>query len=170
MKSISAIHLAITENAENMLVKCTPRMNYWNSHKQPVRFVLSYVLSVMQQYKQRTAWKVSLQSVLSFRKICSWNACPTPRYVKALKPLRVYRTSCDCEERMGDQSLGTQVAPWCKHRSSCGWWKGTSQDEATLISEEIKSLALAILELCLSEGISKYVSKQASQSVSRKIC
>jgi len=34
----------------------------------------------------------------------------------------------------------------------------------TLISEEIKSLALAVLELCLSGGISKYVSK----SVSRK--
>jgi len=32
--------------------------------------------------------------------------------------------------------------------------KGTSQDEATLISEEIKSLAPAVLELCLSEGIS----------------
>ena len=28
-------------------------------------------------------------------------------------------------------------------------------DEATLISEEIESLALAVLELCLSEGISK---------------
>jgi len=38
--------------------------------------------------------------------------------------------------------------------SSCGWWKGTSRDEATLISEEIKS-APAVLELCLSEGISK---------------
>jgi len=58
-----------------------------------------------------------------------------------------------CEERMGDQR-GTKVAPWCKHCSSCGWWKGTSQDEAALISEEIKFLALAILELCLSEGIS----------------
>jgi len=35
----------------------------------------------------------------------------------------------------------------------------------TLISEEIKSLALAVLELCLFEGISKYtVSKQVSQS------
>jgi len=33
--------------------------------------------------------------------------------------------------------------------------KGTSWDEAKLISEEIKSLALAILEICLSQGISK---------------
>ena len=30
----------------------------------------------------------------------------------------------------------------------------------TLISEEIKSLAVAILDLCLSEGISKYVSQK----------
>ena len=37
----------------------------------------------------------------------------------------------------------------------CGWGKGTSWDEATLISEEIKSLAPISLELRLSEGISK---------------
>ena len=40
--------------------------------------------------------------------------------------------------------------------------KGTSRDEATLISEELKSLALAVLELCLSEGISKSVSVEKS--------
>ena len=38
--------------------------------------------------------------------------------------------------------------------------KGTSRDEVTLISEEIPSLALAVLELCLSEGISKSVSQK----------
>ena len=62
-----------------------------------------------------------------------------------------------CEERMGDQR-GTKGAPWCKHFSSCGWQKGTSQDEVTLISEEIKSLALAVLNLystCLKASISK---------------
>ena len=35
------------------------------------------------------------------------------------------------------------------------FWKGTLRDEVTVISEEIKSVDLAILELCLSEGISK---------------
>jgi len=39
----------------------------------------------------------------------------------------------------------------------------------TFISEEIKSLALAVLELRLSEGISKKVSKEVSKSVRRKI-
>ena len=37
--------------------------------------------------------------------------------------------------------------------------KGTSPDEATLNSEEIKAVAIAIIELCLSEGISKGVSE-----------
>jgi len=41
-----------------------------------------------------------------------------------------------------------------------------SCDKATLISEEIKPVAIAIIELRLSEGISKQVSK----SVSRKFC
>ena len=59
---------------------------------------------------------------------------------------------------IGDQR-GTKVTPWYKHCSSCGWWKGTSQDEATLISEEIKPLAPAVLESCLSEGI---ISKSVS--------
>ena len=36
-----------------------------------------------------------------------------------------------------------------------------SWDEATLISKEIKSLAIAVLELCFSEGISESVKKIA---------
>ena len=46
---------------------------------------------------------------------------------------------------------GTKLTPWCKHCSCSGWWKGTSQHEATLISESVA------LELCLSEGISHVV-------------
>jgi len=38
--------------------------------------------------------------------------------------------------------------------SCCGWQKGTSPDEATLNSEEIKLVALAIIKLRFSEGIS----------------
>ena len=45
------------------------------------------------------------------------------------------------------------VEPWCEHWSCSGWWKGTSRDEATLNSEEIKPIALAVIELRLSEGI-----------------
>ena len=71
-------------------------------------------------------------------------------HTEAITCLPQIVTLRSCEERMGDQS-GTKVSPWCKYYSSYGWWKGTSWDEVTLISEEIKSLAL---ELCLSEGIS----------------
>jgi len=60
------------------------------------------------------------------------------------------------------------VKPGCKHWSCCGWRKRTSPDKAMLNSEEIKPLAIAIIELCLSEGISKGMSQSFSQSVSRK--
>jgi len=35
----------------------------------------------------------------------------------------------------------------------CGMPNGTSQAEATSNSEKIKPVALAVIELCLSEGI-----------------
>ena len=44
--------------------------------------------------------------------------------------------------------------------------KGTSWDEVMLNSEKIKPVALAVIELCLSEGISQSV----TQSVTRKFC
>ena len=65
------------------------------------------------------------------------------------------------------------VEPWGKHWSCCcGWWKGTSPDEATLNSEEIKAVAIAVIKLLFSEGISKgaseWVSELVNQSVSQK--
>jgi len=52
------------------------------------------------------------------------------------------------------------VKPLCEHWSYCGWQKGTFWDEATLNSEEIKLVAIAIINLRLSEGISQSVSQQ----------
>jgi len=40
----------------------------------------------------------------------------------------------------------------------CGMPKGTSRAEATLNSEKIKPVAVAVIELCLTEGISQAVS------------
>ena len=37
----------------------------------------------------------------------------------------------------------------------CSWQKGTSWDEVTLISEEMKAVAKAVIKLRLSECISK---------------
>jgi len=87
MKSIPTIHPAITENTENACACETraPKINYWNTHK-PARFVLSHVLSVT-QYKQRTVWKASLQSIQPSRKIRTReNARPISQYVKAIMP------------------------------------------------------------------------------------
>ena len=37
----------------------------------------------------------------------------------------------------------------------CGWQKGMSWDKAISSSAKIKPIAVAVIELCLSEGISK---------------
>ena len=49
--------------------------------------------------------------------------------------------------------------------------KGTSLDEATLNSERIKPVALAVIELylCLSEGISQSVRWLVGRSVSQSV-
>ena len=49
------------------------------------------------------------------------------------------------------------------HCMYCGMPKGTCRAEATLNSEKIKPIALAVIELCLSEGISQSVSHLVSQ-------
>ena len=65
---------------------------------------------------------------------------------------------------------GTQrrilVSPRRMHYMYCGMPKGTSQAEATSNSEKIKPVALAVIKLRLSEGISCTL----SQSVTRKFC
>jgi len=57
----------------------------------------------------------------------------------------------------------------CKHWSSCGWQKGTSSNEATLNSNKNKSVAIAVVDLRLSEGISWLVSQSVSQSVENSV-
>jgi len=54
-----------------------------------------------------------------------------------------------------------KVEPWCKHWSCCSWQKRTFPDEATLNSEEIKPVAIAIIKLRLSKGIREGVSQLA---------
>jgi len=48
-----------------------------------------------------------------------------------------------------------------------GMEKGTSRAEATLNSKKIKPIALTIVELRESEGISQSVSQSVNQSVSQ---
>ena len=47
----------------------------------------------------------------------------------------------------------------------CGMPKGTSQAEATSNSENIETVVIAVIDLCLSESISQLLSQLLSQSV-----
>jgi len=60
--------------------------------------------------------------------------------------------------------------PWYKHWSCSGWQKGTSRDEVMLNSEEIKPIALAVIEVRLSEAsVSQLVRQSVSQSVGKSV-
>ena len=78
-------------------------------------------------------------------------------FMLVLKPFRVYRKSSPYAVVKKEWEIkGVQRQyPNASTAAAVVGEKGTSWDEATLISEEIESLALAVLELCLSEGISK---------------
>ena len=52
----------------------------------------------------------------------------------------------------------------------CGMPKGTSRAEVMSNSEKINPIALAVIELHLSESISQILSQSVIQSVSRKFC
>ena len=68
---------------------------------------------------------------------------------------------------------GTQrrilVSPRRMHCTYCGMSKGTSRAETTLNSEKIKPVALAIIELCLSEGTSLSATQSVSQSLENSV-
>ena len=59
----------------------------------------------------------------------------------------------------------TLVSPRRMHCTHCGMPKGTFRAEATSNSENIKPVALAVIELRLSEGISQSVSQSLENSV-----
>ena len=100
---------------------CNPSNHYRNYRK--FTHPISRCLKVI-HYK---LWEVSLRFLcLTMKSLCAYHKLSSIR---------------SCKERMEAQR-GTKAAPWCKHCSFCGWWKGTSWDKATLISKEIKSVAL----------------------------
>ena len=61
-------------------------------------------------------------------------------------------------EKMNGTQRRTLVSPCRMHCTYCSMLKVTFPAEATLNSEKIKPVALAIIELRLSEGISYSVS------------
>jgi len=67
------------------------------------------------------------------------------------------------------QTNGTQrrtlVSPRRMHCTYCGMPKGTSRTEAMLNSEKTKPITLAVIKLCLSEGIRQAVSQSEENSI-----
>ena len=57
-------------------------------------------------------------------------------------------------EYKGEQRCAS-VKPRCKHWSCSDWRKDIPQDKATSKSAKIKPIALVVIKLHLSEGISK---------------
>ena len=55
------------------------------------------------------------------------------------------------------------------HCAYCGMPKGTSWAEATLNSEKIKLVALAIIELCISQAVNHTDNQAGSRSVSQSV-
>ena len=55
------------------------------------------------------------------------------------------------------------------HCMYCGMPKGTSRAEATSNGEKIKPVALAVIELRLSEGISQLLTHLLTQSVENSV-
>ena len=68
--------------------------------------------------------------------------------------------SCELTPRAVSQKRKTKVSPWRVHCMYCGMPTGTSQAEITSNSENIKPVALPVIELHLSEGISQSVIQQ----------
>ena len=52
-----------------------------------------------------------------------------------------------------------------KHCTYCGMLKGTSWAKVTSNSEKLKPVALAVIKLCLSEGISQLLSQSLENSI-----
>ena len=122
--------------------------------KYPLRFVVSYVQPVTQQYESRTVWKASLLSKSPLWQIRMISVTRKGNH-HVLSPNQHFLLSA----KMNGTQRRTLVNPWRMHCTYCGMPKGTCQAKTTSNSENIKLVALAVIELRLSEGISQLVSQ-----------
>jgi len=120
----------------------------------------------MREKSQKEDHALKVRWPLSF--ICSYAPLVTQHYrhVASEKPvgshfvLSLIDTLCYQQKEM--EQRRTKVAPLCLLFGCYSWQKGTSQDKATSSSEEIKSITVSIVELCLVEGISHLVRRKFS--------
>ena len=133
------------------MVSCSPVISIiaWKV-MYPLRFIVSYVQPVTQQYESSTIWKTPLQSKQPLWQIRTISVMKGSHHV--LPPNPHFLLSA----KMNGTQWRTLVSPWRMHCMYCGMPKGTSQAEVMLNSEKIKSITLAVIELCLSKGISQW--------------
>jgi len=103
------------------------------------RFALStdsHVLPIKHHYLQRIVQAASPQSM----NVGAW--CENFGQFPLHKVSNIRSHSCTttnqhfCCSKEGKWQRKTKVSPWCMHCSCCGWRKGTSWAEATLIGEK----------------------------------
>jgi len=111
--------------------------------KYPLRFIVSYFQPIAQQYESRTVWKDQSNHYEKYRCLL----CKGSHHV--LPPNRHFTVSKD--EWNTNEDTGTEciVCTVVCQKVPLGW------SDAEL--QKIKSMALAIIKLCLSEGISQSV-------------
>jgi len=164
MKSISTINPTIMENMECIIAKARP--SYW--YKSGCVALTRSIIILHFASSSSNIW-LTFQAKNNVRSAPACTHLPKSHTeaIMRISQIVTYAVREKGLEYKGEQRWAL-VEPWCKHWSCCGWWKRRSLDEATLNSEEIKPVAIAIIELCLSEGISKGVSESVSHAVSRK--
>ena len=116
----------------------------------PFHFIVSYVQIVTQHYESKTVWKAPVQPLQKIRTISI-----TKGSHHVLPPNWHFSLSA----KINGTQRRTLVSPWRMNCTYCGMPKGTSRVEATSNNEKIKPIALAVIMLCFSEGISQSVTQ-----------
>ena len=104
-----------------------------------MRAITLHFQPVLQHYKQRTV------------------------SASAINPVTTEIMDDSCLQMYGSHVLHYhELTPWVVSIKKKTLWytKGMSRDEAMLNSEKIKPVVLAVIELCLPEGISRLVSRK----------
>jgi len=97
-----------------------------------------------------------------------YKCSPYRCYTEAMVYILLNVTSIEEEKGMGTKVINKSKFSrtiMYRHWSYCSWQKGMSQDKVTLCTEEIKFVALSIVELRPCEGISLLLEKPVKQEL-----
>ena len=151
MKSISSINIQPLQKIwfKSSIDKMCVRCNKFKSSILKVRWPIA-----MHYYYLSPVTLNTLGNIPSKDSVRNATACTAPLTQVSHRSHNA-RTANRHQHSKGEKN-GTQrlalVEPWCKHWSCSSWQKSTSLEEATLISEEIEPVVVAIIKLYLSGG------------------